>query len=479
MYSGQQQAPATNNLHERLQKGTAGPLSPGDQPSGSANTQGPSFPPLLQGQQQKPIPPTEPQLQARQIAFGQVLRTTLQPLVDDFHNGLRSKFDSIVYLKGTAAYLFAEHNVQYRPCYLTPFINQLDTVERAKEEAARLGEQNSSKQQEGDEATSNTDNNDQKDDGKRGNGDLLDGDSTEEATSFLRCLRDDLPLLSRLPNDLSLNRHSNRKRAHSPSGEDKDHSTETYKKPKHAKLTWLTDRTDEEFDLTPRHFEIMKLVENHSRDIDECVRLITNRCNVPDFPPDLWKSILLDRFIKFEDILADELIPWPVNPAFDWYTAWSVYSDALTTIFPSRAVELRKYERHISYLFRTTPVSLHGRVLAYDRAVRKFVGSRRSVLFDELGKFQHYLRVHVDIMVESVVGRSGRSHSKRARKRARREVCRNWNSNRCFNSNCPREHKCFTCGSTEHRGLDCGTFLMIQIRLRSIVHFLRTFLLPS
>ncbi|KAF9078686.1 hypothetical protein BDP27DRAFT_1310014 [Rhodocollybia butyracea] len=449
MYSGLQQTPAINNLHERLQRGTAGPLSPGDQPNGSANTQSPPFPPLLQGQQQKPIPPTEPQLQARQVAFGQALMTTLQPLVDDFHNGLRSKFDSIVYLKGTAADLFAEHNVQYRPCHLTPFVNQLDTIERAKEEAARLGEQNSSRQEEGGEATGNTDN-DQKDDGKRDNGDLLDGDSTGEAILFLRCLLGDP---ERLLNDLSLNRHSNRKRAHSPSGEDKEHKKP---KPGKSKFTWLTDETDEEFDLTPRHLEILKLVENHSRDIAECVRLVTNKCNVPYFPPDLWKSVLLDRFIEFEDILADDELP-PVSIAFDWYAGWRAYSNALTTIFPSRAAELRKYEQHISYIFRTTPVSLHSRVLAYDRAVRKFVGSRRSVLFDELGKFQHYLRVHVDIMGESVVGRSGRSRSQRHRKRASNEVCRNWNNNRCSNPNCPREHKCFTCGSTEHRGLDCST----------------------
>ncbi|KAF9071394.1 hypothetical protein BDP27DRAFT_1419184 [Rhodocollybia butyracea] len=386
MSDGQQQA--HSDFLERIQQGLPPRPRLGNQPTSSA---------------------------ARNLAFAQTLRATLQSTVDDFNNGVRSKVESISHLKATAADLFFEHQAQYHPRHIAPFINQLDEIERAKEEAARIGERNSNRQPPDEDELFGSNNT-----GESQDNDPIDADDIEAANALLQRLQDNPSLLSRLSNGPSLlNRlTSNRKRARSPDDEKEEiDGTGTYKKPKldQVLLLWTQEEEeDEEFDLTPRHAYIKKLVENHTRDINECVRLVTNKGKLPNFPRDLWKAILLDTFVEFEYILADEFsttatediitengvtIPTrinktkiPVNTAHDWHAVWRIYARAVTTIFPTRKFELEKYDQHMFKLFRATPIPIHHRIFAYDRAVRRLIGQKRNVLFDEFGKFQHLLR---------------------------------------------------------------------------------------
>ncbi|KAF9067394.1 hypothetical protein BDP27DRAFT_1422951 [Rhodocollybia butyracea] len=407
MSDGQQQA--HSDFLERIQQGLPPRPRLGNQPTSSAGSQGAPVP----GEQQPRS--TDQQLQARNLAFAQTLRATLQSTVDDFNNGVRSKVESISHLKATAADLFFEHQAQYHPRHIAPFINQLDEIERAKEEAARIGERNSNRQPPDEDELFGSNNT-----GESQDNDPIDEDDIEAANALLQRLQDNPSLLSRLSNGPSLlNRlTSNRKRARSPDDEKEEvDGTGTYKKPKldQVLLLWTQEEEeDEEFDLTPRHAYIKKLVENHTRDINECVRLVTNKGKLPNFPRDLWKAILLDTFVEFEYILADEFsttatediitengvtIPTrinktkiPVNTAHDWHAVWRIYARAVTTIFPTRKFELEKYDQHMFKLFRATPIPIHHRIFAYDRAVRRLIGQKRNVLFDEFGKFQHLLR---------------------------------------------------------------------------------------
>ncbi|KAF9065942.1 hypothetical protein BDP27DRAFT_1424333 [Rhodocollybia butyracea] len=217
--------------------------------------------------------------------------------------------------------------------------------EHAKEETARIGEQNSNQQPPDEDELFGSNNT-----GEPQDNDPIDEDDIEAANALLQRLQDNPSLLSR-----------------------------TYKKPKlnQVLLLWTQEEEeDEEFDLTPRHTYIKNLVKNHTRDINECVQLITNKGKLPNFPRDLWKAIL-DTFVKFEYILADEfsttatedIIPEngvtiptrinktkvPVNTTHDWHAVWQIYARAVTTIFPTHKIELEKYDQHMCKLFHATP----------------------------------------------------------------------------------------------------------------------------
>ncbi|KAG7450018.1 uncharacterized protein BT62DRAFT_872341, partial [Guyanagaster necrorhizus] len=108
----------------------------------------------------------------------------------------------------------------------------------------------------------------------------------------------------------------------------------------------------------------------------------------PTFPYDQWKNILRDVYVDFDRIYGYDMgLERQVCSASEWNSAFMDYEAAMLFAFPGREAELQVYRRHILKLFWRYQECFHGRILAYDRAVRKFVGGRRDVLFNEIGKF--------------------------------------------------------------------------------------------
>ncbi|KAF9019001.1 hypothetical protein BDZ89DRAFT_903805, partial [Hymenopellis radicata] len=128
--------------------------------------------------------------------------------------------------------------------------------------------------------------------------------------------------------------------------------------------------------------------ENHALDVKNALHNLKHTGIAPTFPDTLWKKILLDEAVDFDEINAFffstklELDPTPtVSSAVVWFRCFDKYSEAVETVFPFRRNELRTYRQHIDDLFSAKVESSQARVIAYDIAARKVVASSRGILF--------------------------------------------------------------------------------------------------
>ncbi|KAF9010995.1 hypothetical protein BDZ89DRAFT_1226171, partial [Hymenopellis radicata] len=116
---------------------------------------------------------------------------------------------------------------------------------------------------------------------------------------------------------------------------------------------------------------------NHTLDVKSALHSLKLTGMAPTFPDALWKKILLDKAIDFDEINAFffstklELDPTPVgtvattlreamgrradkktvSSAVIWFRCFDRYSEAVETVFPWRRNELRTYRQHIDDLF--------------------------------------------------------------------------------------------------------------------------------
>ncbi|KAF8998190.1 hypothetical protein BDZ89DRAFT_891281, partial [Hymenopellis radicata] len=128
--------------------------------------------------------------------------------------------------------------------------------------------------------------------------------------------------------------------------------------------------------------------ENHARDIKAALRSLTRTGLAPVFPQALWKKVLLDEVVDFDEINAFffstklDLDPAPaVSSSIVWFRCFDKYSEAVETVFPYRTAELRVWRRHIDDLFSAKVEESQTRVIAYDIAARKVIASNPSILF--------------------------------------------------------------------------------------------------
>ncbi|KAK0493197.1 hypothetical protein EDD18DRAFT_1014148, partial [Armillaria luteobubalina] len=134
----------------------------------------------------------------------------------------------------------------------------------------------------------------------------------------------------------------------------------------------------------------------YTRDLGEALRSLSLSFSAPTFPSDQWKNILQDVYVDFDRIYGYDIdLEGKVCDASSWMSAFDTYKAAVVFAFPEREVELKAYHQHISNLFVHRNRSFHGDVISYDRAVRKFVGGRRDVLFNEFAKFDIIQRAHL------------------------------------------------------------------------------------
>ena len=78
-----------------------------------------------------------------------------------------------------------------------------------------------------------------------------------------------------------------------------------------------------------------------------------------------------------------------VRNTADWASAWRRATEAVVFTFPHRRKELDQYQRHIQVEFDARQLHTHQRVIAYDIAVRNFVGGGQTALLTKRDKFSH------------------------------------------------------------------------------------------
>jgi len=129
---------------------------------------------------------------------------------------------------------------------------------------------------------------------------------------------------------------------------------------------------------------------------------LVNSPTCPEFPDSEWTNILAGRAINLDAVLSGyystsnnderveeigdlEICFVTVNPtktvstAGEWSIAWNRALRATSTAFPHRAGELAEYAEYIIGLFAATDVHFHDRVILFDKAVRRRVGTHRDL----------------------------------------------------------------------------------------------------
>jgi hypothetical protein len=249
---------------------------------------------------------------------------------------------------------------------------------------------------------------------------------------------------------------------------------------------WVASRKDKRTVLRDTLAKTLKLIEAYTIDPKATKRSLTNEPDCPEFPDAEWKNIIAGRAVNLDAVLSGQLSTIQddskvekfgdfeisfgaveptkvVKNGGDWSIAWNRTVRATIFAFPHRVHELSSYGEYIINLFSVTHPSIHSRVVAFDRAVRKRIGSVRNLELTDFEKFADLKIAHMDSIGVSVVSGSskdkGDQKGKRGKNWRKDEPCNKWNDNKCSQAeeDCRRLHVCNKCGKGGHRGKDCRT----------------------
>jgi hypothetical protein len=142
----------------------------------------------------------------------------------------------------------------------------------------------------------------------------------------------------------------------------------------------------------------LKLIDAYTIDPKATKRSLVNEPDCPEFPDSEWKNVITGRAVSLDAVLSGQLSTsnddlkvqklgdleisfGAVEPTKvvknggDWSIAWNRTVRAIGFAFPHRMQELTSYGEYIINLFSVTHPSVHKRVISFDKAVPRRVGS--------------------------------------------------------------------------------------------------------
>ncbi|PIL33308.1 hypothetical protein GSI_04758 [Ganoderma sinense ZZ0214-1] len=197
-------------------------------------------------------------------------------------------------------------------------------------------------------------------------------------------------------------------------------------RPDSTKFPWAASEQSAASNLRPELLETLDHLKRFSTDIKYTKSHLINSAGAPEFPEAEWTNILSGHAVDLDRVLSNvyahssddkhiqhlgdvelrykSLTPVKtVQSAGDWVIAWQRTALATTYAFPHRRAELDAYHAHIFSLFSAVDKSLHQRVIHYDRAVRKRVGSVRNLLLSDIDQFSTLRTLWIDSCGANVV----------------------------------------------------------------------------
>jgi len=248
-------------------------------------------------------------------------------------------------------------------------------------------------------------------------------------------------------------------------------------------FAWVANRKRKHTLLRDSLIKTLKLIEIYSADPRAAKRSLVNEPDCPEFPDSEWKNIISGRAVNLDSVLSGQLSTTfddtkieklgdlkisfgtveptkVVKNGGDWTIAWNRTVRATVFAFFHRLQELTNYGEYIVNLFSVTHASVHNRVIAFDKAVRKRVGSVRNLELSDFEKFADLKIAHMDSIGVSVVSGSSKDEGRKAKRGKnwkRDEPCNKWNDSKCSQAeeDCRRLHVCNKCGKGGHKGREC------------------------
>lgn len=237
--------------------------------------------------------------------------------------------------------------------------------------------------------------------------------------------------------------------------------------------------------LDPLLVEISELKAEYSVDVNFAYNKLLLSPKLPQFPRQLWKSVLLGHSICFDrlysalcapngdiseskqlgeyEVISDALkVTHKVTRAEEWLRVFHRYSKAVEFVYPCRGGELREYCDYITTVFQTTASIYHNRVIGYDRQVRERVGSTNDILLTEISRFsdlQLFWLSSLGAGFASLTSTTAGSSRKATRVShptvPASEVCKRFNRGEAHGDRCKYDHSCLECGRAGHGRHSC------------------------
>ena len=219
----------------------------------------------------------------------------------------------------------------------------------------------------------------------------------------------------------------------------------------------------------------------YAKDPKQAVASVLIQYDKPDFPPCLWKTVLLNDYLDLEKLYGETFTLEATKPdAYSlgdkleieiqdsgggakskavrdfgtWTVLWDQYAAAVTFAYPHRQKELGVYRKWILGYFKWSRNSTI--VLDMDRACRRAILGDQTLSLDD----KDSLAVFNFRFSDQGVGRGESSRGNQRRRIARgpggdeeagTECCKRWNRGRCSNVNCRFSHVCSGCGGDHQR----------------------------
>jgi hypothetical protein len=255
-------------------------------------------------------------------------------------------------------------------------------------------------------------------------------------------------------------------------------------KPDESAYPWIIADTIRTPFISANLKRTLDLLELYSIDPKSTKHSLTNSASCPEFTDSEWKNVISGRAVNLDAVLSGqfstsnddmhtetvgdfEISYGTISPSKvvatggDWSIAWNRTVRATAFAFPHRSNELTEYGEYITSLFAATNPAFHDRIIAFDKAVRRQVGSVRNVELSDHDKFADLKIAHIDSIGVSIIKPQhldrGKPRDQKMRKGKIREPCNKWNEGRCSKTSedCRRLHVCNRCSKGGHVGSEC------------------------
>ena len=250
-------------------------------------------------------------------------------------------------------------------------------------------------------------------------------------------------------------------------------------KPDESDFPWNVSDLIHSVTLSPSLTRTLELLKLYAVDLKRTKRSLINSPTCPEFPDSEWTNIIAGRAVNLDNVLSGyystsnndertetvgevEIKFGTISPSKvvstsgDWSISWNRTARATTMAFPHRAGELANYSEYIIALFGATDIRFHDRVISYDRALRRRLGSRRDLELTDINKFSDLKQTHMESIGAAVIQQSTIT-TKSAGAHKKNEACNRWNDGLCTldNAICRRLHICNKCSKPGHKSPDC------------------------
>ncbi|CCM06786.1 uncharacterized protein FIBRA_09085 [Fibroporia radiculosa] len=197
-----------------------------------------------------------------------------------------------------------------------------------------------------------------------------------------------------------------KRRARDMEEEDEVELYRACKRPNPSLYAWAAESFLREMVIDPGTWKTLELIREYSKDIKYARDSLTCTIGAPEFPKGEWLNVLAGNAVDLDHVLTGEYsstaerkevgkvgsleftIPsttpkQKVRDSSEWLLAWQKTLDAVSFAFPHRKLELQLYRQSIFRQFKAIASQYHGRVIEFDRAIRKRTSTPSTLIHVE------------------------------------------------------------------------------------------------